>query len=73
MNSKFLMALEEILDVPEGSIDIKTQFKALPEWDSLAALSVMVAIEEHFQKVIDPSIFKKCNTVEELINQITTS
>ena len=70
MHNSFITIIEEILDIPEGSLNGKTPYKTLPEWDSLAALGIMVAIEDHFKKVVDPSIFKDCNTVEELLNKI---
>lgn len=73
MNSEFIQALEEILDVPPGSLNETSDFKELPEWDSLAALSVMVKIEDTYKKVIDPSVLKNSRTIGELIAHIKAS
>lgn len=70
MNSKFFKALEQILDLESGFVNGDTVFKDLPEWDSLAALGVMVAIEEQYQKVVDPSIFKNCTTIDQLLAEV---
>jgi acyl carrier protein len=73
MNTEFIQALEEILDVLPGSLDEASDFKELPEWDSLAALSVMVKIEDSYKKVIDPSVLKNSRTIGELIANIKAS
>jgi len=70
MHTEFIQALEEILDVPPGSLNESSNFKELPEWDSLAALSVMVKIEDSYKKVIDPSVLKNSITIGELIANI---
>ena len=73
MNAEFIQALEEILHVPSGSLNEASNFKELPEWDSLAALSVMVKIEDSYKKVIDPSVLKESTTIGELIANIKAS
>jgi acyl carrier protein len=70
MNSDFLRAIEEILDVTEGSLTEKSDYNMLPDWDSLAALSVLVKIEDLYHKVIDPSLLKECKSIGELIERI---
>ncbi len=73
MNAKFIQAFEEILDVPPGTLNEDSDFKERPEWDSLAALSVMVKIEDSYKKVIDPSVLKNSRTIGELIANIKAS
>ena len=73
MSIEFIQALEEILDLAPGSLKHDSDFKAVPEWDSLAALSVMVKIEDTYKKVIDPSVLKNSSTVAELIANIEAS
>ncbi len=70
MLNEFILALEEILDLSEGSLTENTDFKLHPEWDSLAALSTLVMIEDKYKKVIDPSILANSNTIGELIANI---
>lgn len=73
MSADFIQALEEILDVPPGSLNESSDFKNLPEWDSLAALSVMVKIEDSYKKLIDPSVLKSSRTIGELLAHIKAS
>ena len=70
MSSEFIRSIEEILDVDVGSLSESTDYNSLPDWDSLAALSVMVKIEDMYQKVIDPSVLKSCKSIRELIDAI---
>lgn len=66
MKNNFVRAFEEILDVEPGSLSGDADFKSHPEWDSLAALSVITMIEDVYKKVIDPSVLKTSKTIEEL-------
>lgn len=73
MNTEFIQAMAEILDVLPSSLNEDSNFKDLPEWDSLAALSVMVKIEDTYKKVIDPSVLRNSRTIGELIANIKAS
>lgn len=73
MNSKFMQELEEILDLPAGSLNEASDFKELPEWDSLAALSVLVMIEDNYKMMIDPSLLENSKTVGELLAHLKAS
>ena len=73
MNSEFIQALEEILDVPPASLNEASDFKDLPEWDSLAKLSVMVMIEDNYKKLIDPSLLENSRTIGELLAHLKAS
>lgn len=65
--NEFIQALEETLDLSPGSVNAQTEFKALPEWDSLAQLAVMTLVEDIYQKVIDPALLRNTRTVGELV------
>lgn len=66
----FIQALEETLELPAGTLNERSDFKASPAWDSLAALSIIVLVEDHFKKSIDASVLKRSNTVGELLATI---
>jgi len=68
--NEFIQAFEENLDLEPGSVNAETDFKALPEWDSLAQLSVMTMIEDIYHKLIDPAVLKKSTTIGELIANV---
>lgn len=43
-----------------------TELKSLPEWDSLAALGVIVMFDVEFQKTITGDDLKNCTTITDL-------
>ncbi|WP_202759439.1 acyl carrier protein [Delftia acidovorans] len=44
----------------------ETELKSLPEWDSLAALGVIVMFDVDFNKTITGNDLKNCSTVNDL-------
>lgn len=70
MSMDLIQGMEEILDLAPGSLSAETDFKALGEWDSLAALSLMVLIEDNYKKIIDPAVLKSSRTIAELAENI---
>lgn len=49
-------------------ITLTTALVSLPEWDSLAALGVIVMFDVDYDKVIMGDDLKSCNTVGDLYN-----
>ena len=45
-----LALIEEVLDVETGSLTPETLLAEVGEWDSIAALSLIVVLEEKFEK-----------------------
>ena len=45
-----LALIEEVLDVEEGSLKPETELADVDEWDSIAALSLIVMLDEKFEK-----------------------
>ncbi len=62
----FIRAVEEILDVEPRSLSGTTVYKDCPQWDSLAALSMMVLIEDRFGAMVDASVMRRAETLSEL-------
>lgn len=49
-------------------VNPETQLKNLPEWDSLAALGVIVMFDVDYGKTIVGDELKNCNTITDLYN-----
>lgn len=59
---------KEILEISQLSVN--DNFRELPEWDSLANLSVIAMIDEEFGIVFENSEFKKIQTLAHLLAEI---
>jgi acyl carrier protein len=64
---QFLMATDF-----QNPVDVKpdTELLSLPEWDSLAALGVIVMFDTEYGKAITGEHLKKCVTVTDLYELI---
>ena len=49
-------------------VSLESELRNLPEWDSLAALGVIVMIDMEYQKVITGDDLEKAITVGDLFN-----
>ena len=47
-----LALIEEVLDVETGSLTPETLLAEVDEWDSIAALSLVVMLDEKFEKTV---------------------
>ena len=59
-------------DTDACEIQASTEFHELEEWDSLIALAVLNMTEKKYGKKITFDEMKKCITVEDLFNVITS-
>lgn len=63
----FIRLLEKNIDgVAAGSLDESTVLASLPQWDSLAVLTVIALVGEQYGKVITGRQIGLCVTVGEL-------
>ena len=58
----------ELDDTPAAEITPSTNFKALEEWGSLTALSIISMIDEKMDKIVTGADMRNCTTIEELFN-----
>lgn len=59
--------LADMLEVDVSEIDAGTQLDSLATWDSMAALSLIVLLEEHFGRAdIDGNQIKHMKTVGDI-------
>lgn len=62
-----LALIEEVLDVEEGSLSPETQLADVDEWDSIAALSLIVMLDEKFEKTVSGAQIKALETVNDIL------
>ncbi len=62
-----LALIEETLDVDEGSISPETALADVDEWDSIAALSLIVMLDEEFEKTITGDEIRALVTVNDIL------
>ena len=59
--------IEEVLDVEEGSVSPETELADVDEWDSIAALSLIVMLDEKFEKTVSGAQIKALETVNDIL------
>lgn len=62
-----LTLLEETLDTDEGVLTPETLLSDVDEWDSIAALSLIVMLDEEFEKTISGEEIKALVTVNDIL------
>ena len=62
-----LALIEEVLDVEEGSLKQETELVDVDEWDSIAALSLIVMLDEKFEKTVSGTQIKALETVNDIL------
>ncbi|MBF7049336.1 acyl carrier protein [Campylobacter volucris] len=68
MNKKeFLNALEEILNVPQNSLNENDKLDDFEEWDSIAYLEITVLFSKEFSIDVKPEEIKLSSTVKDLL------
>ena len=60
-------ALEEIMDVEEGSLTPETLLSDIDEWDSLSALSFVVFMGDEFGKKVSGAQVRSFKTVNDIL------
>ncbi|MBD5607430.1 MAG: acyl carrier protein [Desulfovibrio sp.] len=63
-----LAALEDIMEIDEGSLKPETRLEDLEEWDSLSALSFVVLMGDEFDKKISGKEIRAFETIRDMMN-----
>ena len=58
----------EFDETPEDQFKAVTEFKALDEWSSLTALSIIAMLDEQMDKTITGADIRASKTIEDLFN-----
>ncbi len=59
--------MEEIMDLDEGTLTLDSVLEEIDEWDSVAILSFIAAMDENFDKIVKGSEIKNFVTVKDAI------
>ena len=65
---KKIELLEDMLDLDAGALSPDTVLADLSEWDSLAALSLIVLVDEEFGKKLSGAEIKAFTTVQDILD-----
>lgn len=74
MSNEFLSAFKEAFELEEDfTIHIDDEFREYDTWDSLTKLSLIAAIDETFELIIEEKEFVKLISVQDLYDFIIAS
>ena len=62
-----LALIEEVLDVEAGSLTQETMLADVEEWDSIAALSLIVMLDENFEKTVSGAQIKAMASISDIL------
>ena len=63
-----LALIEEVLDVETGSLTPETLLAEVDEWDSIAAWSLIVMLDEKFEKTVSGVQIKALASVNDILD-----
>ena len=62
-----LALIEEVFDVEAGSLTQETMLADVEEWDSIAALSLIVMLDEKFEKTVSGAQIKAMASISDIL------
>ena len=69
--SKYITLIASVFDVEESKLSYETQFKALPEWDSIVALTLIATYDQEFGVTLDVADISSAITINDLYEKIS--
>nr|WP_263325106.1 acyl carrier protein [Neobacillus sp. Marseille-Q6967] len=66
----FLLELADLLEIERSEIINDYQLEENENWDSLALISVIVMVDEHFKQSVSNEALRKCKVVGDILNLI---
>lgn len=70
MEDKIKDAFREAMDNDDLEINLEDTFRDYDDWDSLAYLSMIAALDEEFGVEIENKEFEELETVQDLLNVV---
>ena len=67
---EFLRQLEEDLEISSTKLEPGTSISEIEEWDSLASMTTLALIDEHFGIDVDISRMNNLRTVDDILQVI---
>lgn len=63
-----LMKLEELMDLEEGTLHAEDRLSEIEEWDSITHLSLIILLEDDYDKEISGEEVRALKTVQDILN-----
>lgn len=63
MKNTILRLIEESMEADEGSVQLGDHL----DWDSIAVVTFMALVDEHFNKALSANALNKCETVDDIV------
>ncbi len=63
----FLTELDNILELPAGTLQGPEKLEDLENWNSMAIVSFIALVDENFNLALSPRQFGNCETVDDLL------
>ena len=65
--NEFLLSLDELLELEPGTLKGSEILDGLEGWNSLAVISFMALVDEHFGVSLQPRQIAGCSTIADLL------
>lgn len=70
MFDNFIKDLSGLLEIKASTISLKEKLHNFQYWDSLAQISTIGLIDQHFKVSVSGCAIEECDTVEDMLNLI---
>lgn len=67
---QFLAKLDELFELPKGTISTATNLQELPNWGSLTFLGLIAMVDEELGVTLSPATVLKCREVGDLLEKL---
>ena len=68
--STIIETFEDILDVKKGTVSLKTASSDIDQWDSVATVNIIVALEEEFEIKFKLEDIQTVQTVQDFVELV---
>jgi len=68
--SSIIEIFQDILDVKEGTVSLSTTSSDIDEWDSVATVNIIVALEDEFGIKFKLEDIQTVNTVKDFVDLV---
>ncbi len=65
--TEFLKLVDDLLELPLGTLKGDEALEELGRWDSMAAVDFLAVVDEHFELALSPQELASCKTVNDLV------
>ncbi len=66
----FLLRLDELLELPQGSLQGGEDLAAIPRWDSLALIGFIALVDQNFGVTVPAARILDCKKVSDLLGLV---